>query len=104
MLELEQAVEKILGAIPAPETERVPLSEAHRRVVLEKILAPIDLPGFDNSSVDGYAVRVQDVAGASAQNPVSLPLAGRVAAGEFFQGELPAGQCIRIFTGSPLPA
>ena len=104
MLELEQAVEKILGAIPAPNPERVPLTQAHRRVIAERILAPIALPAFDNSSMDGYAVRAQDVALASPQNPVSLPLAGRVAAGETFHGDLPAGQCIRIFTGSPLPS
>lgn len=104
MLELEQALEKILGAVPAAKPERIPLAQVHRRVLAERIVAPIDLPPFDNSSVDGYAVRAQDVAPASPQNPVSLPLAGRVAAGEHFHGELPAGQCIRIFTGSPLPA
>jgi molybdopterin molybdotransferase len=103
MLELEQALEKILGAVPAPKPERVPVTQAHRRVVTESILAPMDLPAFDNSSVDGYAVRAQDVAQASPQNPISLPLAGRVAAGEHFHGELPVRQCIRIFTGSPLP-
>lgn len=103
MLELEQALEKILGAVPAPKPERIPLTQAHRRVVAERILAPIALPAFDNSSMDGYAVRAQDVAPASPQNPVSLPLAGRVAAGETFDGELAARQCIRIFTGSPLP-
>ena len=103
MLELEQAVEKILETIPAATPERVALSEAHGRVVVEKILASIALPAFDNSSVDGYAVRAEDVAGASTRKPVSLALAGRVAAGECFEGELRAGQCIRIFTGSPLP-
>ena len=103
MLELEQAVERILGVIPLPKAERVPLSEAHRRVVVEKIQASIDLPPFDNSSVDGYAVRAEDVAGASPENPVSLLLAGRVAAGGDFEGELPGRRCIRIFTGSPLP-
>ena len=103
MLELEQALEKILGAVPAPKPEPVPLAHAHGRVLAERIIAPIDLPTFDNSSVDGYAVRAQDVATASPQNPVSLPLAGRVAAGEHFHGELPTRQCIRIFTGSPLP-
>lgn len=103
MLELEQALEKILGALPAPKPERIPLAEAHRRIVVEKISAPLELPSFDNSSVDGYAVRAQDVANASPQNPVSLSLAGRVAAGERFEGELSARQCIRIFTGSPMP-
>jgi molybdopterin molybdotransferase len=104
MLELEQALEKILGAIPGARSERIPLSEAYRRVVAEPIVAAMDLPLFDNSSVDGYAVRAQDVAEASAQNPVSLKLAGKVAAGENFAGELSGGQCIRIFTGSPVPA
>jgi molybdopterin molybdotransferase len=104
MLELEQALETILASVPAPKIERVPLAGAHRRVAAEKILAQTDLPPFDNSSVDGYAVRARDVASATPQNPVSLALAGKIAAGENFRGELSAGQCIRIFTGSILPA
>jgi len=104
MLELEQAVEKILAAIPAPKSEVIPLAEAFGRIVAEKILAATDLPPFDNSAVDGYAVRAQDVATASAQNPVILQLTGRIAAGEHFTSRLSAGQCIRIFTGSPVPA
>jgi molybdopterin molybdotransferase len=104
MLELEQAVEKILASLPAPKNEIVPLADACGRIAAEKILATIDLPPFDNSSMDGYAVRAQDVAAASAQNPVTLQLAGRVAAGEHFTGQLSAGQCFRIFTGSPVPA
>ncbi len=103
MLELEQAVEKILASIPAPKSEVIPLSEAYGRIVAEKILAPTDLPPFDNSSMDGYAVRAQDVAAASPQNPITLKLVGRVAAGEHFTGQLSTGQCIRIFTGSPVP-
>jgi molybdopterin molybdotransferase len=104
MLELEQALETILASVPTPKSELVPLAGAYRRVVAEKILMQTDLPPFDNSSVDGYAVRVRDISSASRQNPVSLPLAGKIAAGETFHGELSAGQCIRIFTGSILPA
>jgi molybdopterin molybdotransferase len=104
MLELEQAVEKILASIPAPKSETVPLADAHGRVAAEKILAATDLPSFDNSAVDGYAVRAQDVAITSAQNRITLQLAGRIAAGEHFTGQLTAGHCIRIFTGSPVPA
>jgi molybdopterin molybdotransferase len=103
MIELEKAVETILASIPAPKPELIPLAEAYGRVAAEKILASTDLPPFDNSAVDGYAVRAQDIASASPQNPVSLHLAGRIAAGENFSGELSAGQCIRIFTGSTLP-
>jgi molybdopterin molybdotransferase len=104
MLELEQALERILASIPAPKSELIPLGEAHRRVTFEKIAAGIDLPPFDNSSMDGYAVRTADILSATAQTPVSLPLGGRIAAGERFSGELSAGSCIRIFTGSTLPA
>jgi molybdopterin molybdotransferase len=103
MIELEKAVETILASIPAPKPELIPLAEACRRVAAEAILASTDLPPFDNSAVDGYAVRAQDVASASPKNSVSLPLAGRIAAGENFSSELSASQCIRIFTGSMLP-
>ncbi len=103
MLELEAALERILAALPPPVPETVPLARAHRRILAEKIVSPVDLPGFDNSSVDGYAVRAADLLRASAAAPVSLRLHGRVAAGEIFAGELSPGACIRIFTGSPLP-
>jgi molybdopterin molybdotransferase len=104
MLELEQAVEKILAAIPAPKSEVIPLADACGQIIAEKILAATDLPPFDNSAVDGYAVHSQDVAAANVEKPVTLQLTGRIAAGEHFTGQLSAGQCIRIFTGSPVPA
>lgn len=104
MLDLEKAVERILGSFPAPKPERIPVTEACGRVAAEKVVAATDLPPFDNSAVDGYAVRSKDVAIASPENPVKLQLAGRIAAGEHFTGQLSPGQCIRIFTGSPVPA
>lgn len=103
MLELEQALKSILDLIPAARGEVIPLTEAYGRVAVEKITARTDLPSFDNSSVDGYAVRSRDVASASSQHPVSLPLMGRIEAGQHFEGELSPGKCIRIFTGSPMP-
>ena len=63
MLELEQAVERILRSMPPPEGEIVPLSRSHRRVLDETAVASVDLPAFDNSSMDGYAVRAKDLAG-----------------------------------------
>src|SRR5579863_5844618 len=103
MLELEDAVERILAAMPAPTAERIPLAEAHGRVLLERVAATVGLPGFDNSAVDGYAVRAKDLAGAGAASPVTLRLIGRVAAGEIFDGELKDGECARIFTGAAMP-
>lgn len=103
MLELEEAIERILALIPPAEPERIELGRAHRRILAQRILSPIDLPTFDNSAMDGYAVRAADVQGASTASPVSLQLHGRVAAGEVFAGEVGAGDCVRLFTGSPLP-
>jgi molybdopterin molybdotransferase len=79
------------------------LHEAHHRIVSGPILCPLDLPPFDNSAMDGYAVRAADLPGANAASPVTLQLTGRVAAGEIFDGEVKPGTCVRLFTGSPLP-
>lgn len=103
MLELEDALRKILAALPPPVSERVPLPDAAQRVLLARMLAPIDLPPFDNSAMDGYALRAADVNGANAATPVTLRLGGRIPAGENFSGEVAAGECVRLFTGSPLP-
>src|SRR5437879_497544 len=104
MLELEQALQRIVLAMPKPISENIPLGEAHGRVMAERVLSPIDLPSFDNSAMDGYAVRSTDVAAAKADCPVRLSVVGKVAAGESFGGELAAAGCVRLFTGSPLPA
>ena len=104
MLELEIALERILALVPPPRPERVALAHAHRRILAERILSPVDLPAFDNSMMDGYAVRAADLAAACADLPVTLQLRGRIAAGEIFTGKIGAGECVRIFTGSPLPA
>jgi molybdopterin molybdotransferase len=104
MLELEDAVARILSEVPLPEAEQVALNAAHGRVALDPISAPIDLPSFDNSAMDGYAVRAQDVATAGIDTPVRLKLSGKIAAGEAPQGPVAPGCAVRIFTGSALPA
>ena len=103
MLELEEALRRILAAIPQPASESVALTEAHRRVLAEQVRSPLDLPVFDNSAMDGYAVRASDVAAAKPESPVRLRLVGKVAAGETSRAEVKAGTCVRLFTGSPLP-
>ena len=103
MLELEQALEQILGAVPAPNVESIALGEGLGRVLTEPLLSPIDLPVFDNSAMDGYAVRAADVAAARVDAPVRLKVIGRVAAGDSFCGEIASGSCVRLFTGSALP-
>src|SRR4051812_43233466 len=103
MLEYEAALAQILAAMPAPRLERIPLARAHRRILAERILSPLDLPPFDNSAMGGYAVRAKDVQGAAPDSPKQLRLRGKVAAGETFTGAVEGGDCVRIFTGSPLP-
>lgn len=104
MLEYEEALARVLAKIPPPLGETIPLSEACGRVLLRDAVAHTDLPPFDNSAMDGYALHSQDVVqGAKPDAPVSLRVAGKVAAGEVFPGEIVPGTCVRIFTGSPLP-
>ncbi len=104
MLELDTALDQILAAVPPPIAEPVPLADAYRRVLLERLSSAMDLPAFDNSSMDGYALRAVAVASASRQGPVRLRLAGRVEAGRTFTGEVGKENCVRVFTGSALPA
>jgi molybdopterin molybdotransferase len=103
MLELEEALAQILAAVPKPIPENVPLSNACQRVLAETVVSAVDLPPFDNSAMDGYAVRSADVIGAKPNSPVKLKLIGRVVAGDVFSSELAAGNCVRLFTGSPIP-
>ena len=103
MLTFEEAQARVLSAVPRATSEWVPLSTAVGRVLAVQVQSPIDLPCFDNSAMDGYGVRSSDVVSASPASPVRLRLAGRIAAGEVFASEITAGQCVRLFTGSPLP-
>lgn len=100
MLEYEAALERILGSLPPPRRETLPPDRALGRILAAAVVAPIDLPPFDNSAMDGYAVRAADT-----QSPNAvLSLHGRVPAGEAATAEVIAGACVRVFTGSRLPA
>lgn len=104
MLELAEAQNRILTAIIILPSESVSLSDAHDRILAETICSKIDLPRFDNSAVDGYAVQSKDLLSAHADNPVSLRLKGKIPAGASFAAKMDSGECVRIFTGSPLPS
>lgn len=103
MLELEEARQRLLDAIQPLPAETVPLRQAAGRVLAEAVASPIDLPAFDNSAMDGYAVRSADVAAGGPQSPVTLKLAGHLPAGTAFAARVHPGTCVRVFTGSPLP-
>jgi molybdopterin molybdotransferase len=86
---------------PVAETETVDLAAARGRVLAANIIAPLDLPPFDNSAVDGYAVRHRDL---DPKGETRLAIAGRLTAGGAAGAPPGAGQAIRIFTGAPMPA
>ena len=103
MLDLETALARVLATLPSPRSELIPLNQAVSRVLTEPALSPSDLPLFDNSAMDGYAVRADDVQSAKPGTPVRLRIKARIPAGQSYEGELATGECARLFTGSPMP-
>lgn len=103
MIELEEAVSKILSSITPSLPRTVPLGEAVHRYCADELCATSPVPPFDNSAMDGYAVRAEDAASASVDHPIRLHCIGSVAAGESPSISVARGQCIRVYTGSPLP-
>jgi molybdopterin molybdotransferase len=103
MLSLEEALDRILSTAEPLGGESFAVHEADGRISSKRVLAPLDLPPFDNSAMDGYAVRAPDLESASTERPVSLRVCGQAAAGVMFDGSVAPGCCVRVFTGSPLP-
>ena len=103
-----KSVDRHLTGILDSIQELVPLDvallEAGNTVLAETVTASVDLPQFDNSAMDGYAVVAADVAGASETSPVTLSVVGDIAAGDQEAHGLRSGLCARIMTGAPVPA
>jgi molybdopterin molybdotransferase len=97
---VDDYLDEILAAITPLPPRDLSLAEAYGGVLARDVTAQWALPAFDNSAMDGYAVRAADVAGA----PVTLPVDGEIAAGDTGARELAPGTCIRIMTGAALPA
>jgi molybdopterin molybdotransferase len=100
---IEEHVAGILATIRPLAPTELGVGDAHGLVLAEDVAAGSPLPSFDNSAMDGYAVRVDDVAAASEDNPVTLPVVGEVAAGDTGAYALPPGTSIKIMTGAMLP-
>ena len=103
MLSVSEARQRLLAALQVGGVENVPLDRAGSRVLAEDVLAPEDSPRFDNSSMDGFAVRAADLAEASQEHPVQLRVVGDQPAGGLFSGSVGRGQAVRIMTGAPVP-
>src|SRR5260221_12846378 len=103
MLTVEEARERVLSHFHSLPVEEVSLNEALGRVLAEDAVSREALPAFANSAMDGYALRAADSAGASAEAPRRLRLAGEAAAGRVYQGGGGPGEGVGILTGAPLP-
>src|SRR6516162_1333253 len=100
LMAVEEAVTLLFERVLKVEgTETVALLDADGRVLAEPLFAPVDLPPFDNSAEDGYAVRFEDLA---KEGATLLPVSARVAAGHICSA-LPGANAVRIFTGAPVP-
>ncbi|EGX55895.1 molybdopterin biosynthesis protein MoeA [Streptomyces zinciresistens K42] len=100
---VDEHLEDILATVRPLEPIELQLLDAQGCVLVDDVTVPLSLPPFDNSSMDGYAVRVADVAGASEEFPAVLDVVGDVAAGQADLPEVGPGQAARIMTGAPLP-
>jgi molybdopterin molybdotransferase len=104
LLSVDQARERILSHFGHVTTETLPLAECSQRVLAEDIGAANDLPPFDNSSMDGFAVRAGDVENATNDSPRSLRVVADIPAGSHPTISLAVGQAARIMTGAQVPA
>ncbi|NLH82743.1 MAG: molybdopterin molybdotransferase MoeA, partial [Phyllobacteriaceae bacterium] len=101
LMRIEEALAHVAAHVPpVAETERVTISQADGRVLAAAMRAPMALPAFDNSAVDGYAVAFDALA---ADGASVLPIVGRIAAGHGAGHAATAGAAVRIFTGAPMP-
>ena len=104
MMSVEEALECVLSHVQPLEAETIPLLEAVGRVAAEDLRSDCDIAPFDHAAMDGFAVRVADLAQASAEHPVALQVVGEVPAGSVYSGEVGPGEAVRIMTGAPVPA
>jgi molybdopterin molybdotransferase len=101
MRSVDEAANHIAGTlVPVADVETVPLAQADTRVLAHDLIAPMALPPFTNSAVDGYAVRFADIVTAAG---APIAVADRVMAGGSAKGSVPPGRAVRIFTGAPMP-
>ncbi len=99
LIRLETALTKLFDGIkPISDTEEVSLENSLGRVLAQPVVSPLNVPGHDNSAMDGYALALADL-----EQSDTLLLAGQSLAGHPFSGSLPPGHCVRIMTGATIP-
>jgi len=103
MINVEQALDKILSYVDVLEAEEVPILDSLGQVLAEDISSSINIPPLDNAAMDGYAVQARDTDGASGESPRFLRVIDTVIAGSISKQEVKPGTAIRIMTGAPVP-
>ena len=103
LLNVDTALANILAAMKTLPAETASLPDTLNRVLANDVVSRIDLPPFDNSAMDGYAIRYEDSARARLSSPVSLSVTMDIMAGDTPDGRLEPGQAARIMTGAPIP-
>jgi molybdopterin molybdotransferase len=98
-----QAIAWLDAQIRSLGTEHVPLREASGRVLAERVVSGVDVPGFDRATMDGYAVFAESTDGASSYNHIPLQVIGDALPGRPFDGTVASGHAVRIMTGAPMP-
>ena len=103
-ISIGEAVQKVMSDIRKGSTEKVALDSANGRYLAEDIVANQDVPAFDRSLYDGYAIRSEDTKEATNESPVELEVVGHIGAGAVFTNEIQPFQAVRIMTGAEMPA
>lgn len=103
LIPVEQARALLLDTVNTLETEKVPLIEALGRISAKNQTSDIDISPFDHSAMDGFAVVASDLANATPEAPIELPVIDEIPAGAYYDKVLQPGTCVRIMTGAPIP-
>ena len=103
LISLEEARELVLSRVDVLAKEEVDILDAIGRVAACDLASDIDIAPFAHAAMDGFALRAEQLAGASPESPVKLDVIAEVPAGSHFGGPIGGGQCVRIMTGAPLP-
>ena len=103
MIPPEEALKIMLNSVKKLECESIELLQCAGRILFDDIVADINIPPFDNSAMDGFAVKSEDTSGASDNNPVNLKIIEEIKAGDYKSTELKKQCAVAIMTGSPVP-
>ena len=103
MISVEEALERILSYVSVLAAVEQPILESVGQVVAEDVVSGMDIPPYDNTAMDGYAVQAADTTGTTLEQPVRLKVIGELAAGYLYDGDVTPGTAVRIMTGAPMP-